>query len=263
MREWQFNRMDFAAFQVRKYLRARSSYRNQANLPCLSSRKLSEGLQAMAMQDADTTLLLGKLHQAIKTLEIHHNNLERWLRRAHSPQWDVVWQPKDEVPLLDGFNTDVQKLHNHITYIQGELTFLEGIRRRWHLHFEGRQLAWSERLGSLGSILAFLVAVGAASLTAVGLTNQSQENNGSFLSPLVHFFNWLQAKPVVADLIILLSQPVAYWLLVLVFLSPIFWHIGKTLRQKMRCSRVWRWGAVIALLLPIFWQIGKAVVKLL
>jgi hypothetical protein len=246
--------MVFSAIQVRQYLQNCSNEHYQANLPCLSNRQLSDGLQTMAMVNAETSLLLGKLHQAIKTLEIHHNNTKRWLRRArqYSPDWEVVWQHDDESPLLNRFDADKQKLQNHIAYIQGETTYLEGIRQYWHLHFEGRQLAWSEWLGSLGSVLAFLVAVGAASLTAVAIQNTPPADNGSFLSPILHFFNELQAIPVIADMNYLLSQPIVYWLLVIVLLIPVFSHFIQTLRRKVRCSRLWRWGIGIVLLSPAF-----------
>ena len=254
IRQWQFTRMDFAALQVRQHLQTCAGSHYQANLPCLSNRQLSDGLQVMAMENAKTSLLLGKLHQAIKTLEIHHNNTERWLRRArqNSPDWQVVWQHDDDASLLSRFDADKQKLQNHIAYIQGEITYLEGIRQHWHLHFEGRQLAWSEWLGSLGSVLAFLVAVGAASLTAVGLQNTPQADNHSFLSPIIRFFNELQATPVFTDLTHLLSQPIVYWLLVIVLLLPIFLHFAQGLRRKIRCSRRWRWGMGIVLLSSVF-----------
>ncbi len=265
IRQWQFTRMDFAAIQVRQHLQTCSHLYYQANLPCLSNRQLSDGLQTMAMENAKTSLLLGKLHQAIKTLEIHHNNTKRWLRRArqYSPYWQVVWQHDDDSPLLSHFDADKQKLQNHITYIQGEITYLEGIRQYWHLHFEGRQLAWSEWLGSLGSVLAFLVAVGAASLTAVGIQNTPQADKGSFLSPLINFFNELQATPVFADLNHLLSQPVAYWLLVIVLLIPVFWHFAQVLRRKTRCSRLWRWGIGIAVLPVFLFVVHQVVISLL
>ncbi len=254
IRQWQLTRMDFAAIQVRQHLQSCSKEHYQTNLPCLSNRQLSDSLQTMAMVNAETSLLLGKLHQAIKTLEIHHNNTKRWLRRArqYSPDWEVVWQHDDESPLLSRFDADKQKLQNHITYIQGEITYLEGIRQHWHLHFEGRQLAWSEWLSRLGSVLAFLVAVGAASLTAVGIQNTPPADNGSFLSPLIHFFDDLQKTPVFADMNYLLSQPIVYWLLIIVLLIPVFLHLVQTLRRKVRCSRLWRWGIGMVLLSPAF-----------
>jgi hypothetical protein len=264
VRQWQFTQLDFAARQVRQHLQARSCFYNQARLPCSSSRQLSEGLQMMTRLNADATLLLGKLYQATKTLEIHRNNAGRWLRRAHrtSSHWQVVWQHEDETPLLDSFDADKQKLHNHVTYLKGELTYLDGIRQRWYLHFEEQQLAWSERLGSLGSILAFVVAVGAASITAVGLKSTPQDSQGSFLSPLVNIFKELQSEPLIADLTNLLSQPVVYWLLILVFLFPIFWHIGKMFFRKMRCSRIWRWGTVMVLIPPIIWSVSQVIMNL-
>jgi hypothetical protein len=263
--KWQFTRMDFAARMVRHFLQTQGQYYQQIQLPCLSNRKLSDSLQAMAEATADTSLLMGKLQQASKTLEIHRNNLERRLRRARrfNSNWNVLWQHNEEAPLLDNFNTDQQKLQNHITYLQGELTYLEGIRQRWHLHFEGRQLAWTERLGSLGSILAFLVAVGAASLTAVSLSNPTPTDHNSLLSPVVQMFRMLQAEPIVADLIILLRQPIVYWFLVLIFLLPIFWQIGKTIGRKMRCSRFWRWGITLALLSPAVWYASQVIMRLL
>ncbi|MDM8561448.1 hypothetical protein [Candidatus Parabeggiatoa sp. HSG14] len=266
MHEWQFTRMDLAAIFIRKHLQAHSTLCNQTKLPCLSNHQLSEGLQVIAGLEADTTLLLSQLRHAIKTLEIHRNNTEKWLwrTRQYRSKWNVVWQHENEAPLLDNFDADRQRLHNHVTYVEGDLTYLESIRRRWHLHFEGRQLVWSERLGSLSNILVFFVAVGVASLTTMGLNNLPQHDNGSFLSPLINFFKHLQTEqPVIADFIILLSQPVIYWLLVLVLLLLIFWYLGETILRKMRCSYVWRWGIVAMLLLPAFWFIGKATMKLL
>ncbi|RKZ51698.1 MAG: hypothetical protein DRR16_31305 [Candidatus Parabeggiatoa sp. nov. 3] len=241
IRQWQFTRMDLAARLVRQYLQAQSQHFDQAPLSCLPNRTLSNGLQMMARLEADTTLLLSKLHQAIKTLEIQRDNLMLRLREAHqlNTQWDVIWEKTYETPLLDSFEADKQKLQNHIVYLQeGELRYLEGIRRRWHLHFEGRQLARSERLWSLGSILAFLVAVGAASMTASGIS-QSTEKSESWLSSFVLFFESLQTEPWVADFIRLLNNPVVYWCLVLVLLSPILWQVGKGLVLKIRC-RGWK-----------------------
>jgi len=263
VRQWQFTRMDFIATRERQRLRKQRAAYNQTDeqLRCLSSQRLSKGLQKMARLNADTTEFIGNLSKAIKTLEINRNNLERKLRRVskHSPNWKIDWHLEHEIPLRSSFNADIQKLHNHFTYIQGDLTYLDGIRQRWRLHFEERQLAWSERLGSLGTILAFLVAVGAASLTAVGLNNQSHDN-GSWLSFLIHIFDQLQTKPLIADSIILLSKPVVYWLLVFVFLLPIFWHIGKAIWGKIRCHCVWCWGITIGLL-AVFWYIIDKIVK--
>ncbi len=237
IRQWQFSRMDSVASLVRQYLREQSSHFNQAPLPCLSSKDLSLGLQTLAGLDADTTLLLGKLQQAIKTIEIHQRNLTLRLQQAdqHSAQWAVVWQRNQETPLLDSFDADQQKLQNHITYIEGELTYLEGIRRRWHFHFEGRQLVWTERLGSLGSILAFMVAVGVASITASTLSQSDKFTGNSWLSPLVQWLDGLLTMPWVTDFIRLLNNPLVYLFLVLVFLFPIGWHFGKAVVRKIRC----------------------------
>lgn len=266
LREWQLTRMDFAALLVRQYLQKSSAYYHKhVKLPCLSGRELANGLQTMAEVAADTTLLLGKLQQAIETVEIHRHNLEYRLRRAsrYSTDWHVLWQYEEEAPILDHFEADQQKLHNHITYLNSELTYLEGIRQRWHLHFEGQQLIRTEQLGSLGRILAFLVAIGMASFTAVSLSYPSPSDNGSFLSPIVQFFQAFQTEPIMADIIMLLKQPMVYWLLGLIFLGPIFWGWGKNLVQKMCCSRLWRWGIIIALSSPAIWYIGNGMIKLL
>jgi hypothetical protein len=231
--QWQAMRQDLAARDVRRYLRSQSSHLNKVNLPCLSNSNLSEGLQTMAALDADITLSLGKLQQAAKTIEIQQHNVEHRLRQAQSNSgWNVILRNED-APLLDTFKLEQQKLQNHATYIEGELTYLEGIRRRWHLHFEGRQLAWSERVGGLGNILAFLVAVVAASI-AVSDTKPSE---GSWLSPLVKYFDNLQSYAWVTDLVHLFNNPLFYWLFALVLLSPIFWHWGNSLLRKIKCSR--------------------------
>ncbi len=225
--QWQAMRQDLAAREVRRDLRGQSRHFNKVNLPCLSNGNLSEGLQVMATLDAEITLFLGKLRQAVKTIEIQQHNVEHRLRLAKSSsEWKLVWQ-------LDSFSLEQQKLQNHATYIEGELTYLEGIRRRWHLHFEGRQLAGSERVGGLGNILAFLVAVVAASI-AVSDTKPSE---GSWLTPLVEFFGNLQSYAWVTDLVHLFNNPVFYWLFALVLLSPIFLHWGKSLFRKIHCYR--------------------------
>jgi hypothetical protein len=242
-RQWQFTRMDFAARSVRQHLRAQSQHFDQAPLACLWNGELSKGLQMMAGLEADTILLLSKLHQSIKTLEIQRDNVKLRLRKARqNRQWEVIWEKADDIPILDHFEADKQKLENHIVYLQeGELKYLEGIRRRWHLHFEGRQLAWSERLSSLGSILAFLVAVGAASITASGVSDATEKGNASWLNPIVQFFENIQTQPWVVDFIRLLNNPVVYWCLVLVLLSPILWQIGKGLVRRIRCCcRGWQ-----------------------
>jgi hypothetical protein len=266
LREWQLTRMDLAVLMVRQYLQKSSThYHKQVKLPCLSARKLSYGLQTMAEVAADTSLLLGQLQQAIETLEIHRHNLEYRLQRArrYRSDWHVLWQYEEEAPILDHFQADQQKLHNHITYLNSELTYLEGIRQRWHLHFEGQQLAQTEQLGSLARILAFLVAIGIASLTAVSLSYPQPTDNGSFLSPIVHFFYTLQTEPIIADIIMLLKQPMVYWLLILIILWPIVWGWGKTFVRKIRCSWLWRWGIIITCLSPAIWYLGDVMIKLL
>jgi hypothetical protein len=244
IRQWQFSRMDLAASLVRLYLRKQSTHFNQAPLSCLSSRDLSLGLQTLADLDADTRLLLGNLQQAITTIEIHQRNLTRRLQKAdqHSAQWRVIWQRNQEMPLLDSFDADQQKLQSHITYIEGGLTSLEGIRRCWHFHFEGRQLVWTERLGSLGSILAFMVAVGVASITASTLSQSDRvTGNHSWLSPLVQWLDELLTQPWASDVIRLLSNPLVYISLVFVLVFPIGWHFGKAVVRKIRCCcRRWK-----------------------
>ncbi len=257
VREWQFMRMDLAANLVRKYLHSSSHLCGQAQLACRSHQELVNGLQSMAELRADTTLLLGKLHQAIKTIDSHQHHSERWLLRTQRAirQWKVIWEHKGEAPLLDSFRANQQKLHDQISYIEDELTFLDGIRQKWRLQFEALQLAGSERLGSLGIVLALLVAIGTASLTAAGFGYGVSNHHDSFLTPLVQLVKEVQKEPWIADLIILLSQPVVYWLLIIVLLLPIGGFIGKAWFRKIRCCPVWRWGSLSVLLL-VFGYLG-------
>jgi len=238
VREWQFIRMDFAARKVRKYLSASSHLHHQAQLACLSNQELVDGLQAMAELRADTTLLLGQLQQAIETLEIHHHHSERRLLRTQmaSEQWKVIWQHGGEAPLLDSFRASQQKLHHHISCIEGELSYLDGIRQKWRLQFEAQQLASSERLGGLGILLALLVAVGTASLMAVGFSYQVSNHQDSFLSPLLQVVKEVQQEPWIVDLFRLLSQPLVYGLLIILLLLPLGWFIGKAGFRKVRCK---------------------------
>jgi len=164
IRQWQFARIDADARSLRQRLRGNCDIWSKSeddDLFCLSAQDLSAKLQDMARLQADAKEMKGLLQKTVKTLEIHRNNLMRVLRRANKNtlQWKLDWQDRDEIPLTDGFNSDIRNLQNHLDYIEGDLTRLEGIRSRWYLHFEGRELALHEQLTVSVNILKIIVTL--------------------------------------------------------------------------------------------------------
>ncbi len=83
IRGWQFSRMDMAAHDMRRFLQEKCAARSEtdsAELRCLPGQKLSEGLQEMATLQAHAKEMSGQLEKAVKTLEVHRNNTERYCR---------------------------------------------------------------------------------------------------------------------------------------------------------------------------------------
>jgi len=235
IRQWQFARIDAASRDLRQLLRRGCDIWRKSDedgeLLCLSAQELSEELQNMARLQADAKKMKGLLQKTVKTLEIHRNNLMRVLRRANKDtlQWKLDWKDRDEIPLTDGFNSDIRNLQNHLDYIEGDLTRLEGIRSRWYLHFEGRELALHEQLAVSVNILKIIV-------TLVTLFNILSSFLGKkpdeFVSLLKSYFQQWQAHfPILA----LLTHPAAYWLMIILCLFPVFRFFAKEIIRKLKC----------------------------
>ena len=161
MRQWQFQRIDSAAKNQRQTLHKYNTiYRDKPDqyLICTNNRELERQLREIELMRTEADYMAGRLRQAVRTLEINRNNLERHLQATeHEARWQVHWQLDSFKPLLDDFSEEVNKLHNHQEYLQGEVTYLTGARHRWHAYLEARRLKMSERLSILGHILVILV----------------------------------------------------------------------------------------------------------
>lgn len=225
-RRWQFSRMDMAAHDMRRLLREKCAARSEtdaAELRCMPGHKLSEGLQDMADLQAHAKEVSGQLEKAVKTLEVHRNNTERRLKRAdrHDPRWRVVWQNEDEAPIPDRFNAGVRNLQNHIDYIRGDRTALDGIRDRWRLHFEERRLVLNEQLAISASVLTIIAAIA----TIFTILPES------LVLPLKHLFTDWQAQ---YRTVRFLSHPVVLLVSVFLVLWPVLWFLIRTVARKGR-----------------------------
>ncbi|EDN72862.1 conserved hypothetical protein [Beggiatoa sp. SS] len=94
--------------------------------------------------------------------------------------WQLAWKNETETPLLDGFDLDIRKLRNHATYIQDALTYLDGIRTRWQLHFEGRRLQYESNI----QIILLLLTVIASFTGVVAFITQNPEDVAFLLKGL-------------------------------------------------------------------------------
>ncbi|OQW86856.1 MAG: hypothetical protein BWK78_09560 [Thiotrichaceae bacterium IS1] len=175
MRQWQFTRMDCAATRLRGDLQKVVSYRqlSQAELICRSNHQLGEDLaQVIDKHTVDVKHLQARLLQAIRTLQINLNNLNKRLKeiqpRCQAQNWQFIGQDS----LVETFERDMRTLENHQSYLTGEMLHSEGLHQRWHLLLDGRRLALSEHLGTLGHILILLVALG----EVANMTTQSHNN---------------------------------------------------------------------------------------
>jgi len=238
IREWQFARTDLAADSIRQCLSFHTATFNKADLElrCLSSNKLSRGLQDMAALQANAKAVLGNLEKAFRMLEIHRDDIGKKLKRArkHSPHFDPVWCYEDESPLQDGFDTDVRDLKHHAACTRGDLISLDGIFRQWRMHFDTRQLALSAFLGNLHIIMGVIIAVGVAGIISSGL-DAPQNGKGSLLSPLMHFFREMQEQPLISDFIMLLSSPAVLCALVVIFLLLVLCFFSGMARRQAEC----------------------------
>jgi len=159
MRQWQFQRIDTATHFQRRILHEKNTlYRDKSEqyLVCTNNRKLEQELREIEQLHTDADYIKGRLRQAVRTLKINRTNLERLLQ-ATQTRWQITWQFGSFKPLLDDFSEEMNKLHDHQEYLQGEVTYLTGARNRWHAYLEGRRLQVNERLNILGHVLVILI----------------------------------------------------------------------------------------------------------
>jgi len=127
------------------------------------NRVLEEELRKMEALVVQTeAYTLGRLSQAIKTLEINQDNFEWRLNHMQSEEaeWQIDWQSTGKYPpLLEPLHTGIANLKNHVAYIEGKLTHLKGACTRWRSHISESRYNWSEHMGYLGHIIILLVTL--------------------------------------------------------------------------------------------------------
>ncbi|OQW91384.1 MAG: hypothetical protein BWK79_16990 [Beggiatoa sp. IS2] len=237
MRQWQFTRMDCAATRLRGDLQKDVSYRqlSQAELICKSNRQLEQDLeQVIDKHTVQVKHLQARLLQAIKTLQINLNNLNKRLGeiqpRCQAQNWQFIGQDS----LVETFERDMRTLENHQSYLTGETLHLEGLHQRWHLQLDGRRLALSEHIGTLGHILILLVALG-----EMGNITKTQHAPTTEMSTHHRdFFSWLNEILHISDITNLLHSPELYLLVILLFVMwAIFPPFYKWTKKKWFCWR--------------------------
>jgi len=211
MRQWQFQRIDSAAKSQRETLYKHNTiYRNKPDqyLICTNNRKLEQQLREIEQLRTDADYMKGRLRQAVRTLKITRTNLEHHLQATkRQTRWQVTWQFEASKPLLDDFSEEMNKLHDHQEYLQGEVTYLMGARHRWQAYLEGRRLEISERLNILGHVLVILII-----LAEIGnIMARPPLENSNFI------MQWLSnagyyALTVMLVLLVFFSKAIKKWL---------------------------------------------------
>jgi hypothetical protein len=108
---------------------------------------------------------------------------------------------------LDDFSEEVNKLHNHQEYLQGEVTYLTGARHRWHAYLETRRLKMSERLNILGHVLVILVI-----LAEIGnIISRNKQADSNFIMQWLDYLSsnaGVYAFTVTAVLVLFFFKPI-------------------------------------------------------
>jgi hypothetical protein len=175
MQKWQFKRLDIAAYQIRQQLDLQNEHYRKVpdgRLACASNHQLEEDLRFMTQMEAAAKRVLARLDAGAKTLKINRDNLKKHLHRSEQVwqylehdaptdnkcQWTLRWHNDSDTPLLDGFKLDIRKLKNHTTYLQDALAYLEGIRTRWRLYFDGQRSRYEANIQLMLLILTFIAS---------------------------------------------------------------------------------------------------------
>ena len=117
---------------------------------------LETQLRDMEHLVAETDYALGRVSQAIKTLEINHDNFDWRLNHWHSEKtdWQMDWQSDSKYPpLLERLHTDIALLKNHVAYIEGKLIHLKGACTRWRSYITEHRHLMTKHLGHVEILL--------------------------------------------------------------------------------------------------------------
>jgi len=161
-----FEMLDWEARRLRKKLQ------RQTTQYFLASKKgriaenpdsvLEQDLREMEELIADTDFYLGRLNQAITTLEVNRDNFSWRLNHLQHEEldWQLNWQLGDrQPPLLEPLYADIRNLQTHVTYIEGKLTHLKGLRNQWHSYISENRHDWAKHLSYLVHVIIFLVTL--------------------------------------------------------------------------------------------------------
>jgi hypothetical protein len=124
---------------------------------------LEQQLREMENLVTTTDYALGRITQAIKTLEINQDNFQWRLHNLHSEEseWQMDWQSSKPYPsLLEPLHLGLENLKNHLAYIEGKLTHLKGSCTRWRSYITQNRHQLTEHLGHVGTIIVFLIVLG-------------------------------------------------------------------------------------------------------
>jgi hypothetical protein len=126
------------------------------------NKVLEQELRDMEELIANTDFHLGRINQAITTLQVNQENFEWRLNhlQLEALDWQIDWQLGHRYPpLLEPLYSDVKNLQTHITYIEGKLAHLKGLRNSWLSYINENRHNWTEHLGYLGHVIIFLLTI--------------------------------------------------------------------------------------------------------
>jgi len=199
--QWQFERIDEAANQLRPKLQQKKTYYAHyakqfegARPACTGTRKLENQLQAMHILNNDATFLMSRIQTALKTLEINGDNLaerlEELRQEAEQVNWQlyfqlsselkpVEWPPVDKaMPILSIFHLHINNLQDHHAYLEQQIEYLKGLQERWHFYLENRRAQSGEHLNTLATVLILMLAGTGVTFNIgkgrVGVTSEEQ-----------------------------------------------------------------------------------------
>lgn len=184
-RHWQFSYVHQCSYHEfgEKLRLLNNTYREQGRkdevLKCRKTSKLETEIQKMRGVQAEANYQLGRIPQAIESLQTNRGNLRRRMQMAEKKVVEnklglIVWSEhtasenstdsnvdhSERSELLETFQHDIRSLQKSETYLQGMLTYLEGHRLRWQAFLdEQRTEEWSEHLGMIGHVIIFLIAL--------------------------------------------------------------------------------------------------------
>lgn len=160
-----FEILDWEARQLRTTLQRETAQYFLASRDTIEKKPdnvLEQELRNMEKLIADTDFYLGRLDQAITTLEVNQENFEWRLNhlQLEDLNWAINWQQGHRYPLLlEPLYADIKNLQTHVTYIEGKLSHLKGLRNQWQSYISENRHDWTEHLGYLVHVIIFLVTL--------------------------------------------------------------------------------------------------------